>query len=153
MAPVSEYRVDRSRHIFTRCPRRATRCAGNFISPRLGKFVREQIQIMSCKFQILQEIWPDANVHLSTFCDEIIIEVCGKDDFISDVMLCQELQTLRSVSMRWGGGERSPRKTHKSIDCVRDIERWIFFVVSVKQFFRKRTSRGMVTYWNYDHIK
>jgi len=30
--------------------------ARNFISPRFGKFVREQMQIMSFKFQILQEI-------------------------------------------------------------------------------------------------
>jgi hypothetical protein len=62
------------------------------------------MQIMICKFQILQEIWPDANVHLSIFCDEIIIKACGKDDYISNVMLCQELQTLRSVRMG-GGGE------------------------------------------------
>jgi hypothetical protein len=29
------------------------------------------MQIMSYKLQILQEIWPDANVNLSTICDEI----------------------------------------------------------------------------------
>jgi hypothetical protein len=43
---------------------------------------------MSYKFQILQEIWPDANVNPSTICDEIIIEVCGKDYLIPNVMLC-----------------------------------------------------------------
>jgi hypothetical protein len=48
---------------------------------------------MSYKFQILREIYPDAYVNRSTFCDEIIIEVCGQDDFLSNVMLCQELQT------------------------------------------------------------
>jgi hypothetical protein len=76
------------------------------------------MQIMIRKFQILQEIRPDANVYLSTFCDETIIKACGKDDYISNVMLCKELQTLCSVRMGGGG----LRKTHKSIACVRDVE-------------------------------